>query len=274
MPATRTGVIDHMAFTGRDLKAVKARFDERGLKYDLRRQAGAGTWQLFTLDPNGAKVELDFDPSEVVVTAPAAGLRAFRLDDRVAVITGGAQGIGLACATLMAEAGASVVLLDRDAAALADGARATACRAGAHARRHRRISGRAHVRGHRGRTRAHRRARQQRRPRDSQGIAGVAAGRVGCRGGGQPDRRLLVRTRRRTPHAGQRRQHRQHGVDHGSVGRRPVPQHLVPHHQGRTRHDDACAVDRMGVARHPRQRGGTELDQDRFHRPAGSSRPN
>jgi catechol 2,3-dioxygenase-like lactoylglutathione lyase family enzyme len=64
MPATRTGVIDHMAFTGSGLKGVKARFDERGLKYDLRRQVGAGTWQLFTLDPNGAKVELDFDPSE------------------------------------------------------------------------------------------------------------------------------------------------------------------------------------------------------------------
>ena len=66
LPASRTGVIDHMAFTCSDLKAVKARFDERGLKYDLRRQAGAGTWQLFTLDPNGAKVELDFDPSETL----------------------------------------------------------------------------------------------------------------------------------------------------------------------------------------------------------------
>ena len=46
------------------------------------------------------------------------GLRAFRVDGRVAVVTGGAQGIGLACATLMGEAGARVVLLDRDAAAL------------------------------------------------------------------------------------------------------------------------------------------------------------
>jgi catechol 2,3-dioxygenase-like lactoylglutathione lyase family enzyme len=64
MPAQRTGVIDHMAFTARELKAVKARFDDRGLRYELRRQAGAGTWQLFTLDPNGAKVELDFDASE------------------------------------------------------------------------------------------------------------------------------------------------------------------------------------------------------------------
>jgi catechol 2,3-dioxygenase-like lactoylglutathione lyase family enzyme len=64
MPAERTGVIDHLAFTARDLKAVKARFDERGLAYELRRQAGAGTWQLFSRDPNGAKVELDFDASE------------------------------------------------------------------------------------------------------------------------------------------------------------------------------------------------------------------
>ncbi|MBL8326606.1 MAG: dioxygenase [Rubrivivax sp.] len=68
MPAQRTGVIDHMAFTASNLKTVKARFDERGLKYDLRRQAGTGdrlgVWQLFSIDPNGAKVELDFDPSE------------------------------------------------------------------------------------------------------------------------------------------------------------------------------------------------------------------
>ena len=53
----------------------------------------------------------------MTATEPS-GLRAFRLDGRVALITGGAQGIGLACATLMDEAGARVVLLDRDADAL------------------------------------------------------------------------------------------------------------------------------------------------------------
>ena len=66
VPPQRAGVIDHMAFTARDLRAVKARFDQSGTKYDLRQQAGAGTWQLFTYDPNGAKVELDFDPSETL----------------------------------------------------------------------------------------------------------------------------------------------------------------------------------------------------------------
>ena len=64
VPSQRAGVIDHMAFTAKGLKETKARFDAQGVKYDLRQQAGAGTWQLFSYDPNGAKVELDFDPAE------------------------------------------------------------------------------------------------------------------------------------------------------------------------------------------------------------------
>jgi len=66
VPAQRAGVIDHMAFTATGLRATKARFDERGVQYELRRQAGVGPWQLFCHDPNGAKVELDFDASEAV----------------------------------------------------------------------------------------------------------------------------------------------------------------------------------------------------------------
>lgn len=66
VPAQRAGVIDHMAFSATGLAEVKARFDAVGMKYDLRRQAGAGTWQLFCHDPNGARVELDFDPAEAL----------------------------------------------------------------------------------------------------------------------------------------------------------------------------------------------------------------
>ena len=40
--------------------------------------------------------------------------QAFDLSGRCAVITGGAAGIGLACATLLVERGAKVALLDRD----------------------------------------------------------------------------------------------------------------------------------------------------------------
>ncbi|HKX41418.1 MAG TPA: VOC family protein [Burkholderiaceae bacterium] len=66
VPQPPGGVIDHMAFSAQGLKEVKARFDERGLKYDLRQQKGSGIWQLFSFDPSGARVELDFDPSETL----------------------------------------------------------------------------------------------------------------------------------------------------------------------------------------------------------------
>lgn len=64
LPQPRQGVIDHMAFTARDLKGVKARLDAAGQRYELGRLPDVGTWQLFTFDPNGARVELDFDAAE------------------------------------------------------------------------------------------------------------------------------------------------------------------------------------------------------------------
>ena len=48
-------------------------------------------------------------------------MQKLRLDGRVAVITGGGRGIGLACAEALAEAGAAVVLADIDAATAEDG---------------------------------------------------------------------------------------------------------------------------------------------------------
>jgi NAD(P)-dependent dehydrogenase (short-subunit alcohol dehydrogenase family) len=44
-------------------------------------------------------------------------LDKFKLHGRIAVVTGAAQGIGLACAEALAEAGAQVVIADRDASA-------------------------------------------------------------------------------------------------------------------------------------------------------------
>ena len=60
----KAGVIDHMACTGRDLAATLSTLKSRGIEHECRRQVGSGAWQVFFHDPNGAKVELDFDPSE------------------------------------------------------------------------------------------------------------------------------------------------------------------------------------------------------------------
>jgi catechol 2,3-dioxygenase-like lactoylglutathione lyase family enzyme len=58
------GVIDHNAFTGQGLKEAVGKLQARGIPYDLQRLPGYGTWQLFFFDPNGAKVEIDFEPTE------------------------------------------------------------------------------------------------------------------------------------------------------------------------------------------------------------------
>ena len=44
----------------------------------------------------------------------------FRVDGQIALVTGGASGIGYACAEAMADNGAAVCIFDRDAAKLAE----------------------------------------------------------------------------------------------------------------------------------------------------------
>ncbi len=62
------GVIDHNAFTGQGLRETIEKLERRGVPYELQRLPLYGTWQLFFHDPNGAKVEIDFDAAEA---APA-----------------------------------------------------------------------------------------------------------------------------------------------------------------------------------------------------------
>src|SRR5512146_3080474 len=58
------------------------------------------------------------------MNSAADPLSAFRLDGRIAVVTGGARGIGRATAAALAGAGAAVALIDRDAASAEATARA------------------------------------------------------------------------------------------------------------------------------------------------------
>ena len=60
----KAGVIDHMAFTANGLAATIAKLEARELPYDCRRLPDRGTWQLFFHDPNGARVEIDFNSDE------------------------------------------------------------------------------------------------------------------------------------------------------------------------------------------------------------------
>lgn len=62
----RTGVLDHMAFSATGLAPMVAKLKAKDMPYILRRVASStdGDWQLFFTDPNGAKVEYDFDAKE------------------------------------------------------------------------------------------------------------------------------------------------------------------------------------------------------------------
>jgi catechol 2,3-dioxygenase-like lactoylglutathione lyase family enzyme len=62
----RPGVLDHMALSATGLAETVAKLQRRNIQFDLRRVArtGNGVWQLFFHDPNGVKVEFDFDAAE------------------------------------------------------------------------------------------------------------------------------------------------------------------------------------------------------------------
>ena len=69
MPSPPAGVIDHMAFSATGLSVTVERLKANAIDYRLSRQVGTNVWQIFFNDPNGAKVELDFDPSEELAAA-------------------------------------------------------------------------------------------------------------------------------------------------------------------------------------------------------------
>ena len=62
--ARGTGVLDHIAFHTDDLPGTLARLAQHGVAFTSRRVDAQGLFQLFLFDPNGVKVELNFDGRE------------------------------------------------------------------------------------------------------------------------------------------------------------------------------------------------------------------
>lgn len=60
-----TGVIDHVAFRATGLEATIAHLKKLGIPFKERQVDDQALYQLFLFDPQGVKVELNFDTAEV-----------------------------------------------------------------------------------------------------------------------------------------------------------------------------------------------------------------
>jgi catechol 2,3-dioxygenase-like lactoylglutathione lyase family enzyme len=58
--APATGPVDHIAFNGSGIDEVRARLVERGLAFSENAIEEIGMRQLFTRDPNGVPIEINF----------------------------------------------------------------------------------------------------------------------------------------------------------------------------------------------------------------------
>jgi catechol 2,3-dioxygenase-like lactoylglutathione lyase family enzyme len=67
---TGTGALDHIAFRSTGLKETLAHLRRHGVAFSERRANGQALYQLFMYDPNGIKVELNFDASEAEGMVP------------------------------------------------------------------------------------------------------------------------------------------------------------------------------------------------------------
>jgi extradiol dioxygenase family protein len=67
---TGTGAIDHIAFRATGLKRMLERLRREKIAFSQRRANGEALFQLFLFDPNGVKVELNYEAAEAEGIAP------------------------------------------------------------------------------------------------------------------------------------------------------------------------------------------------------------
>jgi len=65
LPQSGGGAVDHVAFHGVDFEATRGRFNVLGVTFREALIPRDGTRQLFVHDPDGVKIELNFDPAGV-----------------------------------------------------------------------------------------------------------------------------------------------------------------------------------------------------------------
>ena len=68
--AAGTGAIDHIAFRATGLAQMIQHLKAEGVQFSQRRANGQALFQLFFHDPNGIKIELNFDAAEAEGVAP------------------------------------------------------------------------------------------------------------------------------------------------------------------------------------------------------------
>ena len=61
---TGTGALDHIAFRASGLQQMMAHLKALGVPFNERRANGQALYQLFLFDPNGIKIELNYDAAE------------------------------------------------------------------------------------------------------------------------------------------------------------------------------------------------------------------
>jgi catechol 2,3-dioxygenase-like lactoylglutathione lyase family enzyme len=59
-----TGVLDHVAFRATGLLEMIDHLKKKGIAFKERRVNDQGLYQLFVVDPNGVKIELNFEAAE------------------------------------------------------------------------------------------------------------------------------------------------------------------------------------------------------------------
>lgn len=74
-----TGVIDHIAFRASGLGETLERLRRLSIDFKERQVADQGLYQVFFFDPNGIKIELNFEAAEAVALGAKAGVKASEL---------------------------------------------------------------------------------------------------------------------------------------------------------------------------------------------------